>query len=468
MESLKESIQERAKNKQEYDSGMNERQMQSKEGKVDSSKALNADLVVIESSGTELENHDTSSRSKNDTHAEDADIKFVNDKEPMVEVQLTAQNNVLANEQQHSVQSEPIYDTQLLKKVDRNTTLDSPNMCHMGEEIDQNSKKYEQHGQILNETSNKAMIKKEIETKDHNDSLFALINSKNVENVDLKAQIQEKVFANATLKNKLIKLKGNSVDTKFVKPSILGKPVLQPPRNQSIVRQLNAFKSERTNFSKPRFSSQVDVNNILSKTVTPHYLPKVRESVFVKPHHVIASGSSRCSSKESYGSNDMAHNYYLEEAKIKTQDKNMNFKPSVMHTTRSNNQTSRSLPKYVFNANHDACITKFLKKVNSRVKVQSPKTRNSNKPVEPKIHTEKPGRQIVTGHRFSPNKSFAVNEKINTPRSCLRWIPMGRIFNTVDLRWVPTGKTLASSTTKVDCEPSNGSNKDITNPYECD
>ncbi|GKE38016.1 hypothetical protein Tco_1461421, partial [Tanacetum coccineum] len=34
--------------------------------------------------------------------------------------------------------------------------------------------------------------------------------------------------------------------------------------------------------------------------------------------------------------------------------------------------------------------------------------------------------------------------------------------------WVPTGKTFTSSTTKVDCKPPNGSNEDITNPYECD
>ncbi|GKC48546.1 hypothetical protein Tco_1071291, partial [Tanacetum coccineum] len=137
-------------------------------------------------------------------------------------------------------------------------------------------------------------------------------NSKTVENADLKAQIQEKVFANVALKNELRKVKGNSVDTKFAKPSILGKPVLKPLKNQSVVRQSNAFKSERPNFSKPRLASQVDVNNVLSKTVTPHYLPKVREFVFIKPHHVIASGSSRNSSKELYGSNDMAHNYYLE------------------------------------------------------------------------------------------------------------------------------------------------------------
>ncbi|GKC18931.1 hypothetical protein Tco_1021081 [Tanacetum coccineum] len=330
--------------------------------------------------------------------------------------------------------------------------------------------------------------KTRIQTKDHNDSLIAQVNSKTVENADLKAQIQEKVFANVALKNELRKLKGNSVDTKFAKPSILGKPVLQPPRNQSVVRQPNAFKSERPNFSKPRFASQVDVNNVLSKPVTPHYLPKVREYVLAKPHHVIAPGSSRNSQEEPYGSNDMAHNHYLEEARKKTQERNRNSKPSVMHTTslqnttngskpnpRSNNQISRSLHvsksgygmsngvspvdhsrnsssffdskhfvcstchKCVFNANHDNCITKFLKKVNSRAKVQSPKTINNNKPRRTK-------------------ESYSETW----------WIPTGRILKLASLRWIPTEKMFIDSTTKVDSEPPNGSNEDITNPYECD
>ncbi|GKF01187.1 hypothetical protein Tco_0028110 [Tanacetum coccineum] len=127
-----------------------------------------------------------------------------------------------------------------------------------------------------------------------------------------------------------------------------------------------------------------------------------------------------------------------------------------------------SCHKCVFDANHDNCITKFLKEVNSRAKVQSPKTRNNNKPVEPKSHTQKPGRQIAIGQRFSPTKSSAVHEKPNTPRSCLRWKPTGRIFKIAGLRWIPTGKMFTDNTTKVDSEPPNGSNDDITNPYECD
>ncbi|GKD29524.1 hypothetical protein Tco_1240302 [Tanacetum coccineum] len=169
---------------------------------------------------------------------------------------------------------------------------------------------------------------------------------------------------------------------------------------------------------------------------------------------------------------------------------------------RSNNQTSRSLPvskssrvtitvvpkadhskssssfsdskqfvcsichKCVFNANHDACITKLLKKVNSRAKIQSHKTRNSNKPVDQKSHSQKPGRQIFIGHRFSPNKTSAVYEK-TSPRSDLRWKPIGRIFKSVGLRWIPTGKLFDSCTSKVDSELPHGLNVDTPNIHEC-
>ncbi|GJV52841.1 hypothetical protein Tco_1448582 [Tanacetum coccineum] len=171
-------------------------------------------------------------------------------------------------------------------------------------------------------------------TIEHTTSLIA-------KNHEFKAQLQEKGFAIVALKNELRKLTGNSVNTKFAKSSILGKPVLQPHRNQSVVRQPTAFKSERPRISKPRFASQVDVNNDLSKPVTTYYLLKGKESACAKPHHMIALGSSR-------------------------------------------------------------------------------------------------------------------------------WKPMGKRFKTVGLRWIPTGKIFDSSTTKVDSEPLNGSNEDITNLYECE
>ncbi|GKC35435.1 uncharacterized mitochondrial protein-like protein [Tanacetum coccineum] len=53
-------------------------------------------------------------------------------------------------------------------------------------------------------------------------------------------------------------------------------------------------------------------------------------------------GNSKKSSKESYGSNDMAHKYYLEEAKKKTQDKNTNLKPREMPSDRTHHTPNAS------------------------------------------------------------------------------------------------------------------------------
>ncbi|GJW48181.1 hypothetical protein Tco_0079827 [Tanacetum coccineum] len=106
IESIKKSIDERALHKREYDTRVNERQMQTIEGKVDMSKALDASLVDTESSGTESKEQDTSSRSGNDAHADDADIRTIYDEEPMAKVQTTATINVFATGQQHTEQPE--------------------------------------------------------------------------------------------------------------------------------------------------------------------------------------------------------------------------------------------------------------------------------------------------------------------------------------------------------------------------
>nr|GFB59474.1 hypothetical protein [Tanacetum cinerariifolium] len=66
LESVKKSIDERAPLKREYDNWVNERQMQTTEEKVDTSKALDASSVDTESSRIESKEQDTSSRSGND------------------------------------------------------------------------------------------------------------------------------------------------------------------------------------------------------------------------------------------------------------------------------------------------------------------------------------------------------------------------------------------------------------------
>ncbi|GKA30905.1 hypothetical protein Tco_0717210 [Tanacetum coccineum] len=122
-----------------------------------------------------------------------------------------------------------------------------------------------------------------------------------------------------------------------------------------------------------------------------------------------ALGSSR------YSSNDMVHNHYLEEAKKQTHEIGKKSKISMMPSARSQSTsndcnpkprsrnwptsksscvTKKTMPiadhyrnssnfsdskhfvcstcqKCVFNANHVACVTKFLNEVNSRAKVET-------------------------------------------------------------------------------------------------
>ncbi|GJV58199.1 hypothetical protein Tco_1459204 [Tanacetum coccineum] len=324
MKSVKKSIDKRALHKREYDSKVNERQMHTTAEKVDTSKVLDASLVDTKSSGTESEKQDTNSRSGNDAHADDADIRPIYDEEPMAEVQLIVDHNVFATEQQHIEQpefnnegevdqnAEQFHDIHPLsaKLTDNQTTKLSNQSLE--------SKNTWQHGQFSKVKSNEAKVKYDIDVME-------------TINIELEHKLAKLLKENETLKKHYKELK----------------PVLQPHRNQSVVREPTAFKSERPRISKQRFASQGDVNNDLSKPIITHYLPKERDSVVVKPHHVIASSESRNSSKNMprFISKDMVHNYYLDEARKNTQRKDRNSEPSVMPSARSQSTTNGSKPK---------------------------------------------------------------------------------------------------------------------------
>ncbi|GJY85290.1 hypothetical protein Tco_0499316 [Tanacetum coccineum] len=103
--------------------------MQSQDIQINPVQAMDDSLIVSKSSLIESENHNAFSKSEIETQMQRQEEK----------VQLTALHNILANEQQHTEQSEPSYDTHLLETIDSNTTPTSTNMCHRGGEIDQDA-----------------------------------------------------------------------------------------------------------------------------------------------------------------------------------------------------------------------------------------------------------------------------------------------------------------------------------------
>ncbi|GKB15573.1 hypothetical protein Tco_0849496 [Tanacetum coccineum] len=96
MGNVKKSVAKRIRHQRRYDRRVNKQQMQTQKSKIDTGKAVDANLVVTESSGTESDVQDDSSRSGNDTDADDAYIIPIYDKEPMDKVQLTAECNIFA------------------------------------------------------------------------------------------------------------------------------------------------------------------------------------------------------------------------------------------------------------------------------------------------------------------------------------------------------------------------------------
>ncbi|GKC04035.1 hypothetical protein Tco_0995645 [Tanacetum coccineum] len=265
MGSVKKFVAKRTRHQRQYDRRVNKRQMQTQESKIDTGKAVGVDLHA--------EQPEIINEGRVDQYPEQCQVKS-----PMLD---SSPDNQTTEYSKQSLESKII----LLKKTVAQFQKDFSRM-EAHSKIKKEIEAFEtinielEHSVAKLLTENEHLNKENETLKKHYKDLYDSIKitrSKTIEqttsllahNADLKAQIQEKVFAIVALKNNLRKLKGNSVDTKFAITSVLGKP----------------------------FASQVDVNNNLSRPVTQHYLPKRRESAFAKPDHMIASSSSRNSSK---------------------------------------------------------------------------------------------------------------------------------------------------------------------------
>nr|GEV10926.1 hypothetical protein [Tanacetum cinerariifolium] len=245
--------------------------MQTTEEKVDTSKALDASLVDIESSGTESQEQDTSNRPGNDAHANDADIRPIYDEELMAKVQSTAEINIFTTGQQHTEQ---------------------PEFNNEGE-VDQNAEKCHDTCPLPAKLTDNQI------TEHSYQSLKS-------ENICVKKTI-------AQFQNDFLRMEAHCVNLKL------------KYQNQALKEgQHGQFSKVKSNEAKIKHDIYVieTINIKLKHKVAillkeNEALKRETESTVVKPHHMIASSESRNSSKNMprFSSNDMVHNHYLEEAK---------------------------------------------------------------------------------------------------------------------------------------------------------
>ncbi|GJU15858.1 retrovirus-related pol polyprotein from transposon TNT 1-94 [Tanacetum coccineum] len=179
-----------------------------------------------------------------------------------------------------------------------------------------------------------SVVKTRVQSKEHCDSLIAQINAKSVENSDLNAQLQEKVFAITTSKNELRKLKGkNVVNTAVSKPNATLAPRIHALILQNLVRRVKPTTS--ASGSKPTGNTK---KNKITRPPHSNHKNKVGDH----PRKVKSSLNKTNSVSEP-----------ISNALVKHSVRNVKFE-SICAICN----------KCLFDANHDMCLIDFVNDVN--------------------------------------------------------------------------------------------------------
>ncbi|GJS49532.1 hypothetical protein Tco_0599653 [Tanacetum coccineum] len=282
---------------------VNERQMHTIEEQVDTSKALDASLVNIKSNETESKEQDSSSRSGNDAHTDDADIRPIYNEEPMAKVDQNAKqchdtcplptkltDNQTTELSNQSLESEKICLKKTVAQFQEYFAKLEAHCINLELQMENNVLKSGQQSQFLKEKSNEAKVKHDIDVIE-------------TINIELEHKMAKLLKENETLKKHYKEL--------FYSIKIIRAKTIE--HTTSLITKNDEFKAQ---LQEKGFAIATLKNELrkLTRNITTHYLPKEREPATAKSHHMIAPSSSR------YSSNDIVHNDYLEEAKKKTKE----------------------------------------------------------------------------------------------------------------------------------------------------
>ncbi|GKE57702.1 hypothetical protein Tco_1496887 [Tanacetum coccineum] len=251
----------------------------------------------------------------------------------------------------------------------------------------------------------------------------------------------------------------------FTKQSILGKPP------SSSYKPKHYFV---TPFPKSLVLPKVDKTNALSKPVTSNSAPSTRESKVMQTINVIAPRNFRTNPSKTSRVDNVVPN---KPVKTSVRIKPINVsQPNVIHKQqansdsngfsstrvnntaktrrphlRSNSNTDRVPSKSKITENHDVYVLNYVNDMNSRVDNQS-----ANVTIR---ENQKKYKANAKNSKELGSKGSLASSRHSKPRTCLRWIPTGRIF-------AMCGKLTASSNTENKSEKSVCDNASTSNPSE--
>nr|GEU32493.1 retrovirus-related Pol polyprotein from transposon TNT 1-94 [Tanacetum cinerariifolium] len=156
---------------------------------------------------------------------------------------------------------------------------------------------------------------------------------------DLKAQFQDKGIAISELKKLIEKLKGKSVDTKFEKSSVIRQPNAFKSQRPSVLGKPTTFSNSfiRKDFSKSKSVTQNNVSNDLLKPVTAQTLPPNKKSILMNMN-VLAPGTYKL-----HTDHNQTRTSQLPQDSRKT-NKRVSFSIGVIQTTSVSRPQLKSNP----------------------------------------------------------------------------------------------------------------------------
>nr|GEV90488.1 acyl-CoA N-acyltransferases (NAT) superfamily protein [Tanacetum cinerariifolium] len=285
--------------------------------------------------------------------------------------------------------------------------------------------------------------KTHVQSKEHCDSLNAQINAKSLENSDLNAHLQEKVFAITTLKNKLRKLKGKNVfNTVVSKPNATIAPGMfkldiepisprlknnrdaheellvyasqtcrnSPKPSETLFTITPINKDKRVRFVKPITSSNnipKHTDSLKTKDSNKHLLTSIGVNPTTSASRSMPLGNTKNNRIMRTPHSNQKNKIEDEPRKVKSSLNKTNSISEpisnllVKHSVRNTKFESicATCNKCLFDANHDMCRVDYVNDVNVRLKSKSKKNKKSK-----------------------------------------AWKPTGKVFIDVGYKWKPTGR----------------------------
>ncbi|GJY60049.1 hypothetical protein Tco_0459941 [Tanacetum coccineum] len=243
-------------------------------------------------------------------------------------------------------------------------------------------------------------------SKEHDDSLIDQLNSKSIENADLKRQIQDKVFVITSLKNDLRKLKGKEIVENVAQIPIATTiaPGMFKIDLEPLAPRLLNNREAHIDYLK-HTQEQADIlQRIVEQAKAKQLLDNALDFA-----STLNRSQPTCNKKNDRISQKPSSN---RKNKVEAQPRKLNKKnrvkepicdDNVKHTMLNANSQLICVKckQCMFDANHDVCFLDFVNDVNMHAKYKSKSKKNQ-------VHNI--------------------------------WKPTSKVFTDVGLKWKPTGR----------------------------